>query len=48
MERKQLDRSPLIRRKMQEKAPTVSLLPAQTPPVGSAETKTKASDYKSL
>ncbi|XP_072233172.1 kinesin-like protein KIF21A isoform X2 [Leuresthes tenuis] len=48
MERKQLDRSPLIRRRMQEKAPTGSLLPAQAPPAGSAETKTKASDYKSL
>ncbi|KAM4569730.1 kinesin-like protein KIF21A [Odontesthes bonariensis] len=47
MERKQLDRSPLIRRKLPEKTPTASHLPAPTPPAASAETKTKTSDYKS-
>uniref|UniRef100_A0A3Q3JAJ6 Kinesin motor domain-containing protein n=1 Tax=Monopterus albus TaxID=43700 RepID=A0A3Q3JAJ6_MONAL len=49
-ERKQLDRSPLNRRKMQEKGPPVAHIstPAHTPPVSTAETRTKSTDYKSL
>ncbi|GAA6233315.1 kinesin-like protein KIF21A [Lates japonicus] len=49
-ERRQLERSPLTRRKMQEKGPTATQIPAptHTPPVGTAETKTKGSDYKTL
>uniref|UniRef100_A0A4W6E350 Kinesin family member 21A n=1 Tax=Lates calcarifer TaxID=8187 RepID=A0A4W6E350_LATCA len=49
-ERRQLERSPLNRRKMQEKGPTATHIPAptHTPPVGMAETKTKGSDYKTL
>ncbi|XP_037551754.1 LOW QUALITY PROTEIN: kinesin-like protein KIF21A [Nematolebias whitei] len=46
IERKQLERSPLNRRKTQEKGLFLSQLPAQTPSVGAPETKTKGSDYK--
>ncbi|XP_044199258.1 kinesin-like protein KIF21A isoform X2 [Thunnus albacares] len=49
-ERRQLERSPLTRRKMQEKGPTATHIPAptHTPPVSTAETKAKGSDYKSM
>ncbi|XP_069556132.1 kinesin-like protein KIF21A isoform X1 [Brachyistius frenatus] len=49
-ERKQLDRSPMSRRKTQEKGATASHIPTpvHTLPVSTAETKVKASDYKSL
>ncbi|XP_030575668.1 kinesin-like protein KIF21A isoform X2 [Archocentrus centrarchus] len=49
-ERKQVERSPLSRRKMQEKGATVSHIPApvHTAAGSTADTKTKVSDYKSL
>ncbi|XP_005725153.1 kinesin-like protein KIF21A isoform X1 [Pundamilia nyererei] len=49
-ERKQLERSPLSRRKMHEKGSVASQIPGpvHAAPVSTAETKTKASDYKSL
>ncbi|XP_071358295.1 kinesin-like protein KIF21A isoform X2 [Trachinotus anak] len=48
-ERRQLERSPLNRRKMQEKAPPSSHIPASThTTVSTAEAKTKGSDYKTL
>lgn len=47
IERKQLERSPLNRRKTQEKGLFLSQLPAQTPSMGAPETKTKGVDYKS-
>ncbi|KAM7378053.1 hypothetical protein PAMA_013111 [Pampus argenteus] len=49
-ERRQLERSPLNRRKMQEKGPTATHIPApiHTPPVSTAEAKTKGSDYKTM
>ncbi|XP_041833618.1 kinesin-like protein KIF21A isoform X2 [Melanotaenia boesemani] len=49
IERKQLERSPLNRRKIQEKGSTMSHIPApsQTLPLERTETKTKSSDYKS-
>ncbi|XP_058480470.1 kinesin-like protein KIF21A isoform X2 [Solea solea] len=50
-ERRQLDRSPLNRRKTQDKAPaattTQTPAPTHTSPVNAAEAKTKGSDYKS-
>ncbi|XP_015253401.1 PREDICTED: kinesin-like protein KIF21A isoform X2 [Cyprinodon variegatus] len=50
VERKQLEGSPLNRRKVLEKGPTVPPIaaPAQTPPAGPAETKTKGGEYKSM
>uniref|UniRef100_A0A1A8NYY5 Kinesin motor domain-containing protein n=1 Tax=Nothobranchius rachovii TaxID=451742 RepID=A0A1A8NYY5_9TELE len=50
IERKPLEHSPLNRRRMQERGPTASQIPApaQTLLVGTPETKTKGSDYKSL
>ncbi|KAG7215946.1 hypothetical protein INR49_031542 [Caranx melampygus] len=49
MERRQLDRSPLTRRKMQEKGPTSTHIPATThTTVSTAEAKTKGSDYKTM
>nr|XP_046234853.1 kinesin-like protein KIF21A isoform X2 [Scatophagus argus] len=49
-ERRQLERSPLSRRKMQEKGPTSTHIPSptHTPPHSTVEVKTKGSDYKSL
>ncbi|XP_028252269.1 kinesin-like protein KIF21A isoform X2 [Parambassis ranga] len=49
-ERKHLERSPLNRRKMQEKGSTVSHVPppAHTPSATTPETKTKTTDYKSV
>ncbi|XP_062299316.1 kinesin-like protein KIF21A isoform X2 [Scomber scombrus] len=49
-ERRQLDRSPLTRRKMQEKGTTATHIPApiHAPPVSTAEAKTKGSDYKTM
>lgn len=47
-ERKQLERSPLNRRKMQEKGSTATHSPAPQIAINSAETKTKGSDYKPL
>uniref|UniRef100_A0A3Q3AHY7 Kinesin family member 21A n=1 Tax=Kryptolebias marmoratus TaxID=37003 RepID=A0A3Q3AHY7_KRYMA len=51
MERKQLERSPLNRRKIQERGPVPPLVPPPVPPpapsVLTPETKTKGSDYKS-
>ncbi|KAM6895695.1 kinesin-like protein KIF21A [Xenentodon cancila] len=49
IERKPFERSPLSRRRTQEKGPTASHIPAptQTLPVAAADTKTKTSDYKS-
>ncbi|XP_070847961.1 kinesin-like protein KIF21A isoform X2 [Chaetodon trifascialis] len=49
-ERRQLERSPLSRRKAQEKGPTPTHIPApaQTLPLSAAEAKAKGSDYKSL
>ncbi|KAG8005713.1 Kinesin-like protein KIF21A, partial [Nibea albiflora] len=55
-ERRQLERSPLSRRKAQDKGPTPTHIPAptqipaptHTPLLGTAEAKTKGSDYKSL
>ncbi|XP_040885977.1 kinesin-like protein KIF21A isoform X2 [Toxotes jaculatrix] len=49
-ERRQLERSPLNRRKMQDKGPTATHIPAptHTPPISTAEAKTKGSDYKTL
>ncbi|XP_070709708.1 kinesin-like protein KIF21A isoform X2 [Pempheris klunzingeri] len=49
-ERRQLERSPLSRRKIQEKGSTATHIPAptQTPPPTTAEAKAKGSDYKSL
>ncbi|KAM9334492.1 kinesin-like protein KIF21A [Symphorus nematophorus] len=49
-ERRQLERSPLSRRRAQEKGPTATHIPAptHTPPPSTAETKTKGSDYRSL
>ncbi|XP_008291014.1 kinesin-like protein KIF21A [Stegastes partitus] len=44
---RQPERSPLNRRRMQDKGPA-SHIPAPAPHVSTAETKTKASDYKSL
>ncbi|KAG7495759.1 kinesin KIF21A isoform X2 [Solea senegalensis] len=51
-ERRQLERSPLNRRKTQDKAPaatttTQTPAPTHTSPVSAAEAKTKGSDYKS-
>ncbi|KAF7228974.1 transcript variant X3, partial [Nothobranchius furzeri] len=50
IERKPLEHSPLNRRRMQERGPTASQIPApaQSLLVGTPETKTKGSDYKSL
>uniref|UniRef100_A0A1A8GYX3 Kinesin motor domain-containing protein n=2 Tax=Nothobranchius korthausae TaxID=1143690 RepID=A0A1A8GYX3_9TELE len=50
IERKPLEHSPLNRRRMQERGPAASQIPApaQTLLVGTTETKTKGSDYKSL
>ncbi|KAM4712041.1 kinesin-like protein KIF21A isoform 4-T4 [Anableps anableps] len=50
VERKLLERSPLNRRKVQEKGPIVAPMatPAQTPSVGTTETKTKGSEFKSM
>ncbi|XP_008399394.1 kinesin-like protein KIF21A isoform X2 [Poecilia reticulata] len=50
VERRQLERSPLNRRKVQEKGPIVSPMatPTQIPSVGATETKTKGSEYKSM
>ncbi|KAM3587854.1 uncharacterized protein V6R79_015363 [Siganus canaliculatus] len=49
-ERRQLERSPLSRRKMPEKGPTATHIPApsSTAPLSTAETKTKGSDSKPL
>ncbi|XP_076578198.1 kinesin-like protein KIF21A isoform X2 [Chaetodon auriga] len=49
-ERRQLERSPLSRRKAQEKGPTPTHIPApaHTLPLSTAEAKAKGSDYKSL
>ncbi|XP_070785480.1 kinesin-like protein KIF21A [Enoplosus armatus] len=49
-ERRHLERSPLSRRKAQEKGATATHIPAptHTPPLSTAEGKTKGSDYKSL
>ncbi|XP_062238546.1 kinesin-like protein KIF21A isoform X3 [Platichthys flesus] len=49
-ERRQLERSPLNRRKMPDKGLTATHIPApaHTPPVSTAETKPKGSDYKTL
>uniref|UniRef100_A0AAQ5Z2N4 Kinesin motor domain-containing protein n=1 Tax=Amphiprion ocellaris TaxID=80972 RepID=A0AAQ5Z2N4_AMPOC len=48
-ERRQLERSPLNRRRMQDKGPATHIpAPQHTPPSNTAETKTKTSDYKSL
>ncbi|XP_042367000.1 LOW QUALITY PROTEIN: kinesin-like protein KIF21A [Plectropomus leopardus] len=49
-ERRQLERSPLNRRKVQEKGATATHIPAatHTPPFSTAEAKTKGSDHKSL
>ncbi|KAM8740803.1 kinesin-like protein KIF21A isoform 2-T2 [Acanthopagrus schlegelii] len=49
-ERRQLERSPLSRRRVQEKGPTVTHIPApiHTSPHNTAEAKTKGSDYKSM
>uniref|UniRef100_A0A669BBA9 Kinesin family member 21A n=1 Tax=Oreochromis niloticus TaxID=8128 RepID=A0A669BBA9_ORENI len=49
-ERKQVERSPLSRRKMHEKGGVASQIPGpvHAAPVSTAETKTKGSDYKSL
>ncbi|XP_023278739.1 kinesin-like protein KIF21A isoform X2 [Seriola lalandi dorsalis] len=48
-ERRQLERSPLNRRKTQEKGPTVTHIPTPThTTVSTAEAKTKSSDYKTL
>ncbi|XP_053170002.1 kinesin-like protein KIF21A isoform X3 [Scomber japonicus] len=49
-ERRQLERSPLTRRKLQEKGTTATHIPApiHTPPVSTAEPKTKGSDYKTM
>uniref|UniRef100_A0A3B4XGE8 Kinesin family member 21A n=1 Tax=Seriola lalandi dorsalis TaxID=1841481 RepID=A0A3B4XGE8_SERLL len=46
---RQLERSPLNRRKTQEKGPTVTHIPTPThTTVSTAEAKTKSSDYKTL
>ncbi|KAI3366866.1 hypothetical protein L3Q82_009516 [Scortum barcoo] len=50
-ERRHLERSPLSRRKMPDKGPTATHIPApttHTPPLSTTEAKTKGSDYKSL
>ncbi|KAF0029616.1 hypothetical protein F2P81_018721 [Scophthalmus maximus] len=49
-ERRPLERSPLSRRKMPDKGPTATHIPApvHTSPVNAAEGKTKGSDYKTL
>uniref|UniRef100_A0A671YSP6 Kinesin family member 21A n=1 Tax=Sparus aurata TaxID=8175 RepID=A0A671YSP6_SPAAU len=49
-ERRQLERSPLSRRRVQEKGSTVTHIPApiHTSPHNTTEAKTKGSDYKSL
>ncbi|KAM9328067.1 kinesin-like protein KIF21A isoform 2-T2 [Pholidichthys leucotaenia] len=49
-ERKQLERSPLNRRKLQEKGPSGTHIPApvHTLAVNTAETKTNGSDYKQV
>ncbi|XP_051802237.1 kinesin-like protein KIF21A [Acanthochromis polyacanthus] len=48
-ERRQLERSPLNRRRMQDKGPATHIpAPQHTPPASTAETRTKTSDYKSL
>ncbi|KAK5609460.1 Kinesin-like protein kif21a, partial [Crenichthys baileyi] len=49
-ERKKSEHSPLNRRKVQEKGPTLPPMatPAQMPSVGTTETKTKGSEYKSM
>ncbi|XP_044041473.1 kinesin-like protein KIF21A isoform X2 [Siniperca chuatsi] len=49
-ERRHLERSPISRRKTQEKGATGTHIPApiHTPPLSTAEVKTKGSDYKSL
>ncbi|XP_061570192.1 kinesin-like protein KIF21A [Cololabis saira] len=49
VERKPFERSPLTRRRIQDKGPTASHIPAPTHtlPVAAAETRTKTSDYKS-
>ncbi|PWA14672.1 hypothetical protein CCH79_00014381 [Gambusia affinis] len=50
VERRQMERSPLNRRKVQEKGPIVSPMatPTHIPSVGATETKTKGSEYKSM
>ncbi|XP_073336299.1 kinesin-like protein KIF21A isoform X1 [Pagrus major] len=49
-ERRQLERSPLSRRRVQEKGPTATHIPApiHTSQLNTTEAKTKGSDYKSL
>ncbi|KAM9845518.1 kinesin-like protein KIF21A [Aulostomus maculatus] len=47
-ERRQLERSPLNRRKMQEKGPTHIPAPTHTLPVSTVDAKTKGIDYKTL
>ncbi|XP_036004739.1 kinesin-like protein KIF21A isoform X2 [Fundulus heteroclitus] len=50
VERKPLERSPLTRRKVQEKGPTMTPMatPALKPIADNTETKTKGSEYKSM
>ncbi|XP_059181719.1 kinesin-like protein KIF21A isoform X2 [Centropristis striata] len=47
-ERRLLERSPLSRRKTQEKGVTAIPVPTHTPPVSTAEAKTKGTDFKSM
>ncbi|XP_034529948.1 kinesin-like protein KIF21A isoform X2 [Notolabrus celidotus] len=47
-ERRQLERSPLARRKLQERGATATHIPAPTFTASTAEVKTKGSDFKSM
>uniref|UniRef100_UPI0037E86E9A kinesin-like protein KIF21A n=1 Tax=Semicossyphus pulcher TaxID=241346 RepID=UPI0037E86E9A len=47
-EKRQLERSPLARRKLQERGATATHIPAPTFTPSTTEAKTKGSDYKSL